>query len=148
MTITLLEKATAEELEALQNHIWNYFVNINKAKTKDVLLSTFKELFEDWTGKGKRLRRYRNSFVAINAKATNEYKDRTVIAHIANRFQNPCISGFFRELGVTVDEDKLALAELVQCIWRSAIREGKEIQLYIPSKRMRGLLQDWLDKGA
>ncbi|MPN24786.1 hypothetical protein SDC9_172188 [bioreactor metagenome] len=91
--------------------------------------------------------RYRNSYVAVNSRATNEYKDRTVIAYIANRFQNPWIAGFFRELEITIDEEKLALAELVQCIWRSAIREDKEIHLFIPSKRMRELLQDWLNEG-
>ena len=86
-----------------------------------------------------------NNYVAINSRATNEYRDRTVVVYVANRFQNPWVSGFFKELGIEINEDKLALAELVQCIWRSAIREGKEVQLFIPSKRMRELLQDWLN---
>lgn len=34
---------------------------------------------------------------------------------------------------------------MVQFIWRSRIREGKEISLYIPSKRMRELLKEWLN---
>ena len=30
-------------------------------------------------------------------------------------------------------------------IWRSAIRDGKPINLYIPSKRMRELLINWIN---
>ena len=43
-----------------------------------------------------------------------------------------------------MEEDAYALSELIQWIFRSAIRDGKEIWLYIPSKRMRNLLIDWI----
>lgn len=144
----LLEKVTVEELDTLQRHIKNYFNNVVDVTAKKVIISTFKEVFEKLTNKESKAYRYRNSFVAVNSRATNQYKDRTAIAYIANRFQNPWVSGFFRELGVDIDEDKLALAELVQCIWRSAIREGKKVNLFIPSKRMRGLLESWLNMGT
>ena len=45
-----------------------------------------------------------------------------------------------------MDQDGYALSEMLQWIWRSAIRDGKEINLYIPSKRMRTLLTDWIDE--
>ena len=48
--------------------------------------------------------------------------------------------------GVSVDEDGFALSEMIQFIWRSAIRDGKEITLYVPSSRMRNLLLDWLEE--
>ena len=44
-----------------------------------------------------------------------------------------------------MDQTLYALSEMVQFIWRSRIREGKEIVLYIPSKRMRELLKEWLE---
>ena len=34
---------------------------------------------------------------------------------------------------------------MVQWIWRSAIRDGNEVNLYIPSRRMRELLIGWID---
>ena len=46
---------------------------------------------------------------------------------------------------IEIDEDGFALSELLQWIWRSQIRQGKPIILYIPSKRMRELLEDFLD---
>ena len=35
-----------------------------------------------------------------------------------------------------VSQDDFALSEMVQWVWRSAIRDGKPITLYIPSDRM------------
>ena len=63
-----------------------------------------------------------------------------------NRFANPNIIQLFNKTGIEFDEDGYALSEMIQWIWRSAIREGKPIQLYIPSKRMRNLLIQWLDE--
>lgn len=47
---------------------------------------------------------------------------------------------------VNIDEETWALSELIQWLFRSTIREENEINLYIPSKRMRSLLQEWLEK--
>ena len=55
------------------------------------------------------------------------------------------IKQFFIDKNVTIDEDTWALSELLQWIFRSAIREHKEINIYIPSERMRNLLLEWLN---
>ena len=55
------------------------------------------------------------------------------------------IKQFFIDKNVTIDEDTWALSELLQWIFRSAIREHKEINIYIPSERMRSLLLEWLN---
>lgn len=94
-------------------------------------------------------------FVACNAKATNDYKDRNMLAYLINRFYNPLIKGMFRDkYGITLNEDRYALSEMIQWIWRSKIRanelplEERSIDLYIPSARMRELMQKWLDGEA
>ena len=33
---------------------------------------------------------------------------------------------------------------MLQFIWRSAIRDGNQITLYIPSDRMRWIFEEWL----
>jgi len=48
--------------------------------------------------------------------------------------------------GVMFDQDKWALSEMVQFVWRSAIRDEKPITLYVPSKRMRDLFINWLSE--
>ena len=78
-------------------------------------------------------------------RATNEYKEKIAVAYIANRYFSPFLQNFFRAKGVSVNQDLFALSELVQFLFRSRIREGKEIFVYIPSSRMRNLLEEWIN---
>jgi len=82
-------------------------------------------------------------FVPCNSKATNNYSDRTVCLYLVNRFPSPEIKKYFRRRGYPIDEDSFATNEMIQWIWRSAIRNGEKISLYIPSSRMRKLLYSW-----
>jgi hypothetical protein len=111
-----------------------------KVKSKDILWTTYKDYKTKLSGKG-----YSKNFLSCNARATNDYKDKSVIAYCVNIFLNPMIKQFFNNKDVSVMEDNFALSEMLQFIWRSAIREGKEIHLYIPSQRMRNLLLNWLE---
>ena len=52
---------------------------------------------------------------------------------------------FFAKQGVTINPEHFALSEMLQWVWRSAIRDDKPINLYIPSRRMRELLIDWIN---
>jgi hypothetical protein len=126
-------------LKLMKNNISNYFKHVAKSKSEQNMWTTFKEVKNTLKGKG-----YTKGFVPCNSRATNDFKDRTTMAYIVNRFTNPCIKQFFTANGVEIDEDAIALSELVQWIFRSAIRDGKEVNLYIPSERMRGLLKEWL----
>lgn len=94
-------------------------------------------------------------FVACNARATNDYDDRQIVAYLVNRFYNPMIKDWFRNVHkIKLDEKRYALSEMIQWIWRSAIRnanlppEKRKIYAYVPSKRMRELLCRWLDGEA
>ena len=61
---------------------------------------------------------------------------------------NPVVKNFFVKHKITIDEDGYALSEMLQFIWRSAIRDGKEIWIYIPSVRMRSLLKQWINENS
>ena len=89
-------------------------------------------------------RGYSLTFLPCNARGLNEYGDRVHVMYLVNRYLNIIQKRFFKSYGIDVDEDKFALSELLQWIWRSAIRNGQKINLYIPSRRMRHLLCDWL----
>lgn len=86
----------------------------------------------------------RSNFVPLNTKATNVYKDCTRLAYMVNRYIDPNIIKFFARRGVQLDRDGIALSEMLQWIWRSAIRDGQPIHLYVPSYRMRELLYNWM----
>lgn len=92
--------------------------------------------------KGKR---YSKGHIPCNAKATNEHRHKQALAYLCNIFQIPVIKGYFEAKGIKVDEELYALSEMVQWVWRSAIRDGKPITIYIPSDRMRTLFKNWLN---
>lgn len=127
-------------IKQLQNNLSNFFRHIRSDNTKDNIWTTYKDFKSQLSGKG-----YTRGFIPLNMRATNSYKDRTSAAYPVNRFLNPMIKGFFQDHGVDVDEDGYALSEMLQWIWRSAIREGNEIWIYIPSSRMRRLLENWIN---
>jgi hypothetical protein len=125
----------------LKNNLANYFKNIANASSDDILWTTFKSHEKHIKNKG-----YIKGFAPCNIKATDEYQDKHYIAYCCNRYLSPDIVDFFNNFNVTVDQDAYALAEMLQFIFRSAIRKQKPepIYLYIPSSRMRNLLIDWL----
>ena len=88
--------------------------------------------------------RYKGSFVQVGARATNDLSDRIYLAYLANRFLDPNIAKFFADKNIRIASRDFALAEMLQWIWRSAIRVNEEIWLYVPSSRMRFLLKDWM----
>lgn len=123
----------------LKNNITNYFINKQKTKTAQNMWTTFSPYKSLLSNKG-----YGRGFVPLNARSSNEYASKTSIAYVVNRYVDPGIKNFFQSHGVTVDEDGYAVSEMLQFIWRSAIRNGEEINIYIPSIRMRKLLIDWI----
>ncbi len=127
-------------LKKLKNNCINYFKNYSKTLSNQNLWTTFKTYKSKISGKG-----YSKGFLSSNMRATNEYRDRIAVAYLVNKYFNPYIKNFFVANGVKVDEDAYAVSEMLQFIWRSAIREGNPIELYIPSKRMRILLIQWMN---
>lgn len=84
-------------------------------------------------------------FVACNARATNDFMERTNCLYLINRFPLLEVKNYFNARGCPIDDNIFSLSEMIQWIWRSAIRMGKSINLFIPSSRMRKLLLNWLD---
>ena len=91
---------------------------------------------------------YRKGFLPCNMRATNKYRMRTAVAYPINIFPHVSVKAFFAARGITVDDDKYALSEMLQFIWRSAVRDGKPVDVYVPSSRMRGLLKEYLEGGG
>lgn len=134
-----LERKDGDELIKIQKSIESYVRRVAKAKTKDVLWTTKQSVKTFLQGKG-----YTKGFISMTMRATNDYADRSVLVYAYNRFMNPTFEKpFFQDNGVTVNEDLLAVSDLLQWIWRSRIRKGEPIKLYIPSRRMRSLLREW-----
>lgn len=138
-------------LKKLKNNMENFFgkkLSYYNDVTKEYeqssschnLWTTFADYKSYVAGKG-----YTKGFIPLNSRATNNYRDRTVVAYSVNRFMNPIIKNFLLESNIIIDEEGFALSEMLQFLWRSGVRDGKRITVYIPSIRMRRLLKRWLD---
>lgn len=127
------------QIQDLRKNIRNFYTNVAKAGSNRALWTTYKHAEKKLAGPG-----YTRGFLAHNARATNNYKNRTAVVYAVNKYLNPWVKDFFAIRNIEVDEDQYALSSMVQFIWRSAIRDGKDIDIYIPSLRMRQLFEMWL----
>lgn len=139
LTYTYLNnKVKGNEIKQLKANILNYVTNICPCKSENTLWTTLKDKKEFLKGKG-----YTKGFLPLNARSTNKYKDRTVLIYLYNKYINPIYEDLFNAIGghrgvrSQLDEELYALSELVQWMFRSAIREKKDVYLYLPSYRMR-----------
>lgn len=84
-------------------------------------------------------------WIATQTRATNDYAHKTHLIQLFNRYPNISVKSYLTDYGSDVDDNVFALSELVQWIWRSAIRNSKPITLCIASPRMKELFLNWLN---
>lgn len=159
-----VRKAKEGGLDELKRHLRHYLMKTVHVKASERMWTCPKDFRDDLTGRGytmvrqmtreelalppnerEKLEKKLSCFVPCNAKATNEFSDRSALAYCCNIFYNPIMLGLFQNNGIEFNEEMFALSCLVQWVWRSRIRNGQPISLYIPSKRMRDLFCDWLN---
>lgn len=132
-----------ELLKKLSNNTYNFFYNkCDCSSSKDLIWTTFVE-YKDKIKRPPFSKE--SSFLPCSARATNKYQNKHNLAYLVNRYMNPAVYSFFKAKGIEPDQDLFALSEMVQWIFRSAIRNGEPINLYVPSERMRNLLEFWLN---
>lgn len=132
-----------EMVKLIKSHAYNFYWNKCKVKSEKVMWTCLKAFEKSLTPKSAK-----KQFVSLTARATNEYIDKEVCIYLANRFMNPVEKKFFEFHNIRVDQDFWALSELIQWLFRSRVRCGDKIELYIPSSRMRGLLEMYLNGEA
>jgi hypothetical protein len=84
-------------------------------------------------------------WIANTTRGTNDHAHCSHLIYLHDQNINPFVA---RWLGDSSQEfkDAYALTELIQWVWRSRVRKGQPITLYIPSPRMRRLMEEWLSK--
>ncbi len=142
-SVNWLKRRSSQDFKRIKTTVANLLERNFKSKSRDTAFTTYKEFSPKLKGKG-----YAKGFLVVNERATNKYSHKESMIYLANRYVNPNILEFFRGGAVVVDEDNWALAELLQWVWRGAIRDNKPMNLFIPSKRMRELLQKWLNSNC
>lgn len=144
------ENSKDGQIEALSKGLVSYF-QMSKSKNEDKLWTCKKGYKSDRRSLvndiGDRIRKYSKFHIPLNLRGTNEYQDRFNLAYITNVFLNPIEYHYFHTIHkVEVDEDMWSLSELIQWVYRSRIRKGEQINIWIPSIRMRELFKWWLNQ--
>ncbi|MFU2014802.1 DEAD/DEAH box helicase family protein [Peribacillus butanolivorans] len=140
LSATWLKNASDEVIKRLQKNLYTYFRKCGKSN--DNLWTTKKSMKFKLQGRG-----YTKGFIPWTTRATNDYQDTHNLAFVYNLYMQPFEKAFFEDAGVKVNQDLLAVSDLLQWMWRSGIRkqEAEPINIYIPSLRMRTLLNQWLN---
>jgi len=116
---------------------------------ENIMITSAKSMWSTPAGKpgpfaiGSRLFENTN-WVPNMTRGTNDYRHCSHLIYLWDQNLNPRIAEF---LGVDSQRhrDMYAISELIQWVYRSRVRDGQPITLYLPSSRMRKLLQRWLD---
>ena len=131
------------KLAVLKNNLYNIFRH-KDAKSGGKMWTTLNKSKKYLKGKG-----YSNSFLTFNRRASNDYVDKHYLAYCLNVYMMPWMKNYLHRHGAEhISQDMYALSVLIQWIFRSGIRNGDDIWIYVPSCRMRYLLEKWLDNLA
>ena len=131
----------------MHNHLYNMWMQREKIAPERRLWTSFTD-DKSSISKGKaNVSRFHPSHIAFNTKATNKYFKTDHLAYLVNVFIDSNYIKAASVDGFKLSQDHYALNTLIQWVWRSAIRDNKPIDLYIPSERMRDLLEAWLYHG-
>lgn len=140
--LTKMKKGSAIQ-KKINTTVYNFIRYRAKAKSVDEVIWTApKECYEQ---KLVNPRSYSTAFVPSTIRATNLYSNTRVVCFCLNVYVNPTFTNYFGSHGITVNEDLYALSQLIQFVYRSRIRKGEKIQLFIPSERMRNLFKRFLN---
>lgn len=86
-----------------------------------------------------------NCLVPLSARGTNNFAHKTTAVYCVNLFIDPNFKKYLNYYyeDVFIDEDSIALANLLQWLFRGCIRNGQPMDVYILSHRMEALLKEW-----
>ena len=83
------------------------------------------------------------NWIANTTRGTNDFSHCSHLIYLYEQHINPAIAKWMK-CDTKEFNDAYALTELIQWVWRSRIRNGQPITLYLPSPRKSSLFIQWL----
>lgn len=96
-------------------------------------------------GFAKDSRIFESIWLPNTTRGTNDYAHASVCIYLYDQHLHPILSRWLGLAGQKGAGDRYAMAELIQWVFRSRVRKGEPITLFLPSARMRSILQGWLE---
>lgn len=88
----------------------------------------------------------KSTYIPCNSRACEDYKNKVVMVHAFSRYPMQQVANYLTSKNIEYSSEVFALNELLQWLWRSAIRDGNPITVSILSERMRDLFNNWLNE--
>ena len=144
--------ASSKDVKAVENFIRR--TSRRSGLSSGDIMWTVPSTRTKWSSSNRKLKVNPQSFVdgsdgepcwiACTMKATNRYSHKKLAIHCFNRYPHVAVYSYLNDYGCKVDQDKYAVAELLQWLFRSNIRTPNgEVTLAIGSKRMYNLYLQW-----
>ena len=92
----------------------------------------------------KNSRLWNANWIPNTTKGTNDYAHCSHLIYLYDQYPNPYITRWLGDSS-TQFKEAYALSELIQWVWRSRVRKGEPITVYMASTRMRVLFENWLN---
>jgi len=88
-------------------------------------------------------RLWESCWIPNTTRGTNDFAHCSHLIYLFDQYPNPFVTKW---LGTFSKEfaDAYALTELIQWVWRSRVRKGEPITVYLPSQRMFSVFESWL----
>lgn len=155
LSATWWKNATKEDVQSVTNFIRRTCVK-TKFKADEVM----------WTCSSKRVKGVVNKnvvhyvnpssytrdsngetlWISCSMRATNKYQHKKLAIHCYDRYPHISIATYLQDYKVKVDQDKFAIAEFLQWLFRSNIRTPNgTVTVAIASERMHKLMTSWMN---
>jgi hypothetical protein len=135
-----IRKLSNPDINSLRQTTANIFDRNFNTSSIENAFTTFKDYTNSLKGKG-----YAKGYISLTSKGTNDYADKKSMAYLANFHYNSVIYNWIHSQNVEFDKEQWSLNEMIQWLWRGCIRKGEPMNVFMPSKRMRNLLKNWLN---
>ena len=126
---------------------------LNGVEVKDILITCKKDAWmeaanDNDSKAGVFARNSRLSkavWIANTTRGTNDFAHCSHLIYLYDQHPNQYLTRWLGDSS-RVFADQYALTELVQWVWRSRVRKGEPITVYLPCPRMKKLFEEWLNK--
>jgi hypothetical protein len=142
-----LNRASNEEKDVVIKAIASCITKAKASKKQDTIFTLPKDIVKKPRSNSYEMKSTmisKESWLACNTRATNDYADAFLAVQAYNLFPNAAVLAYLQDMGCKVDNENYALNMLIQWLWRGCIRKGEPMHVALLSKRMSVIFKEWL----
>lgn len=129
-----------EIINVIRESCYDFYRKKCKAEPDDVMWTTYPKMKEKLTPRG-----LNHSFVSFYKKENDHFSHKSCCLYLSHPEVNTSIKQFFENKGIVINEDLYSLHHLIEWMFQSRLQQKQPINVFIPSIKMRALLEKYLN---